>query len=81
MSDPLRKVFWELLGFQDVLLVTEDRRDSTVLRRRKFSLLGYEHLLLQAYGHYIKVQGIYFSFECKTLDQRELIGNRILYIA
>lgn len=36
MSDSLRKVFWQLLGFRDVLSMTEDRR--------KFSLLGYEHL-------------------------------------
>lgn len=40
MSDSLKKVCWELLGFQDVLLMTEDRRGPTVLRRRKFSLLG-----------------------------------------
>lgn len=45
MGDLLRKVCWNLLQFQDVLLMTEDRREPTILRRRKFSLLGCEHLL------------------------------------
>lgn len=81
MSDSLKKVCWESLGFQDVLLMTEDRRGPTVLRRRKFSLLGYKHplqLLPQVYGHYIKILGFNISFECKLLDQQELIGIGIL---
>lgn len=45
MGDSLRKVCWDLLQFQDVLLMTEDRREPAILRRRKFSLLGCEHLL------------------------------------
>lgn len=45
MGDSSRKVFWDLLQFQDVLLMTEGKREAGAFRRRKFSLLGCEHLL------------------------------------
>lgn len=73
MSDSFRKVFWELLQFQDVLLMTEERRETPELSRRKFSLLGCEHLLqliLFPHTRYFKIYGFIFLSDVRLWISR-----------